>query len=225
MIHPAARLLKPRKDNIVILDSNDIINAPPQFVDMLDKLGKESAETQGLNHIITTHDSVCRQNVRLYFLTDDSQNMIIGFCKVGYKRLFVLDGHERQHVIQPLCLLDFYVSSNMQRSGYGKKIYDAMISNEKTEPRLIAIDKPSKLCLAFMRRHYDLKDYVIQNNNFVVYNDYWSGPHQELPMREPLSGAYSSLDSYRHYDYATRVHSYSPRFVRRYNPITWQEMR
>jgi alpha-tubulin N-acetyltransferase 1 len=52
---------------------------------------------------------------------------VIGFIKVGEKRLYVHDSHGQVHERTPLCVLDFYVHESKQRSGYGKKLFDAML--------------------------------------------------------------------------------------------------
>ena len=48
-----------------------------------------------------------------------------------------------------------------------------MISREKIQPRKLGIDRPSSKFLNFLQKYYGLKDYVPQNNNFVVFKDYF----------------------------------------------------
>ena len=48
-----------------------------------------------------------------------------------------------------------------------------MISKEKILPRKLGIDRPSIKFLNFLQKYYGLKDYVPQNNNFVVFKDYF----------------------------------------------------
>jgi len=45
---------------------------------------------------------------------------------------------------------------------------------EKIHPSKIAYDKPSNKLLGFLKKHYNLESYIPQNNNFVVYNEYWT---------------------------------------------------
>ncbi len=52
---------------------------------------------------------------------------VIGLLKVGEKHLYVYDSHGQVHERTPLCLLDFYVHESKQRSGYGKKLFNAML--------------------------------------------------------------------------------------------------
>jgi|TARA_B110000305_G_scaffold176501_1_gene195393 alpha-tubulin N-acetyltransferase 1 len=48
-----------------------------------------------------------------------------------------------------------------------------MLHFEKTEPHKLAYDRPSEKFLAFLGKHFGLKKYVPQNNNFVVYDAYF----------------------------------------------------
>ena len=53
---------------------------------------------------------------------------IVGILKVGIKKLFVYDAQGQQHEVDPLCVLDFYVHESKQRQGYGKKLFNYMLS-------------------------------------------------------------------------------------------------
>lgn len=52
---------------------------------------------------------------------------MVGFVKVGAKHLYVYDSHGQVHERTPVCVLDFYVHESKQRSGYGKKLFEAML--------------------------------------------------------------------------------------------------
>ncbi len=75
--------------------------------------------------------------------------------------------------MQPICVLDFYVDSKVQRGGYGKILFDAMLEFEKVTPCKLAYDRPSSKMIAFMAKNYGLKSYVPQNNNYVVFDEYF----------------------------------------------------
>ena len=75
--------------------------------------------------------------------------------------------------MNPLAVLDFYVHESVQRGGHGKELYDKMILAENVEPRKLAYDRPSTKFKNFLAKHYNLKDFVPQNNNFIVYDDYF----------------------------------------------------
>ncbi len=47
-------------------------------------------------------------------------NKVIGFIKVGVKKLFIRDQFTNFNEISPLCVLDFYVHESEQRNGHGK---------------------------------------------------------------------------------------------------------
>uniref|UniRef100_A0A1X7T082 N-acetyltransferase domain-containing protein n=1 Tax=Amphimedon queenslandica TaxID=400682 RepID=A0A1X7T082_AMPQE len=38
----------------------------------------------------------------------------------------------------------------------------------------VAIDRPSSKFLSFLQRHYQLSSYVKQNNNFVVFDKFFT---------------------------------------------------
>ena len=87
--------------------------------------------------------------------------------------LFIYDEVGVPIEINPLCVLDFYTYETCQRKGYGKIMFSEMISREKIQPRKLGIDRPSSKFLNFLQKYYGLKDYVPQNNNFVVFKDYF----------------------------------------------------
>merc|ERR1712039_373551 len=76
--------------------------------------------------------------------------------------------------IAPLCALDFYVHERCQRSGYGKRLFDAMLSREQIAPAKLGYDRPSPKYLSFLAKHYQLTKYHPQNNNFVVFDAYFN---------------------------------------------------
>ncbi len=48
-----------------------------------------------------------------------------------------------------------------------------MITFEGFAPEKIAYDRPSDKLIKFLMRHYNLKDYIPQNNNYVIFNEYF----------------------------------------------------
>lgn len=40
-------------------------------------------------------------------------------------------------------------------------------------PKKLGYDRPSSKLLAFLRKYYNLTDYIPQANNYVVFNDYF----------------------------------------------------
>ena len=51
-------------------------------------------------------------------------NRVLGFIKVGYKKLFLRDWNYNYHEVNTLCVLDFYVHESTQRRGIGKQLFD-----------------------------------------------------------------------------------------------------
>jgi hypothetical protein len=48
-----------------------------------------------------------------------------------------------------------------------------MLKNESTKAERLGYDKPSDKFLKFLTKHYKLVDYLPQNNNFVVFKEYF----------------------------------------------------
>jgi alpha-tubulin N-acetyltransferase 1 len=71
-------------------------------------------------------------------------------------------------------VLDFYVHESVQRGGHGKDLFERMLQIEAVEPKRLAYDRPSSKLRGFLSKYYKLKNYVPQNNNYVVFDDYFS---------------------------------------------------
>ena len=54
-----------------------------------------------------------------------------------------------------------------------------MLKFENIQPKLIAYDRPSPKLVGFLKKHYGLSNYVAQNNNFVIFNDYFENRNGE----------------------------------------------
>ena len=113
--------------------------------------------------------------------------------KIGEKHLFVHDSNGQTHEMHPLCVLDFFVCENQQRKGYGRKIYDFMLSMENTRPELLAIDRPSVKSVNFLKKHYNLRNPIPQVNNFVVFDGFFQNKNF-VPKRNPRLGL-TNLDN------------------------------
>lgn len=156
----------------------------------VEKLGLLSKQSQGLNTVLTSMERLkSNPTHRLYLLS--SGNRVLGLIKMGEKKLFVRPPNNPAVLqeIEPLCCLDFYVVESEQRSGWGIRLYQAMLAAEGTEPRLVAIDRPSPKFLSFLRKHFSLSDYTQQTNHFVVFHQYWAG---KGPSSSTSSSAQSS---------------------------------
>lgn len=100
---------------------------------------------------------------------------VIGFIKVGEKKLFLYDTAGKMHEVTPTCVLDFYVHESCQRCGFGKELFDHMVAAEGLEPHELAIDKPSPKFSAFLGKHFNLHDVVRQTNNYMVFAAFFRG--------------------------------------------------
>jgi len=101
-------------------------------------------------------------------------NKCIGFLKVGFKQLFIRGRGGEMVEMKPLSVLDFYVDATVQRGGFGRILFDAMLDHMQSKPAMIAYDRPSHKLMGFLAKHFNLRSYVPQNNNYVVFDDYYS---------------------------------------------------
>ncbi|XP_047460728.1 alpha-tubulin N-acetyltransferase 1 isoform X4 [Mugil cephalus] len=144
---------------------------------LIDELGRASAKAQQLTAPITSASKLQSQRHQLFLLKDGERNggrgVIVGFLKVGYKKLFLLDQQGVHIETEPLCVLDFYIAENLQRHGYGLELFDFMLKHKNVEPVLMAYDRPSPKFLSFLAKHYCLTQSVPQVNNFVVFEGFF----------------------------------------------------
>ncbi|XP_072285549.1 alpha-tubulin N-acetyltransferase 1 [Pyxicephalus adspersus] len=176
--------------------------AQRQIMTVIDEIGKASAKAQRLPAPITSATRMQTNQHHLYILKDCTaqtagRGVVIGFLKVGYKKLFVLD-HKGSHIeAEPLCILDFYIHESLQRHGFGKEVFTYMLRTEQVEPQHLAIDRPSEKFLSFLKKHYNLHSTIPQVNNFVIFEGFFRDrkvlKHDEgLPW--PFSQSQSSLN-------------------------------
>ncbi|XP_004043628.4 alpha-tubulin N-acetyltransferase 1 isoform X8 [Gorilla gorilla gorilla] len=163
------------------------VDLQQQIMTIIDELGKASAKAQNLSAPITSASRMQSNRHVVYILKDSSarpagKGAIIGFIKVGYKKLFVLDDREAHNEVEPLCILDFYIHESVQRHGHGRELFQYMLQKERVEPHQLAIDRPSQKLLKFLNKHYSLETTVPQVNNFVIFEGFFA--HQHPPARK-----------------------------------------
>lgn len=178
------------------VDENSFRGAPSrELCEALDALGKNSAIAQGLRKPVT-FGTPHLLGQRIYLMADGYQ--ALGFLKVGSKKLFVepppaavargrKEGTGVQDAlreINPVCALDFYVHESLQRNGCGRQIFDVMLEQEGLHPAQLAYDRPSPKFIGFLRKHCGLTNFRPQNNNYVVFDDYFQ-------LNEPSGGSHS----------------------------------
>ncbi|KAG8238144.1 hypothetical protein J437_LFUL017971 [Ladona fulva] len=149
-------------------------NCQENISKVIDVMGKASAVAQGLNVAITTGERLKSSDHTVYLLIDQhgkaGKGTVVGLLKTGRKKLYVFDETGAHHEIIPLCVLDFYVHESKQRMGCGRKLFEYMLQDENLSPGQLAIDRPSQKFIAFLYKHYGLKNIIPQMNNFVVFD-------------------------------------------------------
>jgi alpha-tubulin N-acetyltransferase 1 len=141
-------------------------------------MGVLSARAQGLKTSITSLEKL-QSDQRIYVFAEESR--VYGFLKVGPKKLFI--EHRGMVEMTPLCILDFYIHESVQRGGFGRALFEEMLSREKTAPALLAYDRPSQKLMSFLRKHYGLAAFTPQNNNFVVFDRYFEELREKAGRR------------------------------------------
>ena len=48
-----------------------------------------------------------------------------------------------------------------------------MLKFENIQPSNLAYDRPSSKLMGFLKKHYSLMNFTPQNNNFVVFHEYF----------------------------------------------------
>ncbi|XP_044838412.1 alpha-tubulin N-acetyltransferase 1 isoform X3 [Mauremys mutica] len=163
------------------------VDLQQQLMTIIDEMGKASAKAQNLPAPITSASRMQTNHHVLYILKDNEvkragKGAIIGFLKVGYKKLFLLDRHGAHNEAEPLCVLDFYIHESLQRHGYGKELFQCMLQRERVQPHQLAVDRPSEKLLCFLRKHYNLQGTIPQVNNFVIFEGFFADQH--APVRK-----------------------------------------
>ncbi|XP_059206560.1 alpha-tubulin N-acetyltransferase 1-like isoform X1 [Centropristis striata] len=168
---------------------------------VIDELGRASAKAQQLPASITSASKLQTQKHQLYLLKDGERNggrgVVVGFLKVGYKKLFLLDQQGAHVEAEPLCVLDFYIAENLQRHGYGQELFNFMLQHKNLEPVLMAYDRPSPKFLSFLVKHYCLTPSVPQANNFVVFEGFFlnrSGPPSSPLMDQGMYSFFGPVE-------------------------------
>ena len=76
-----------------------------------------------------------------------------------------------------------------------------MLLREKIQTRKLGFDRPSSKFLNFLQKYYGLKDYVPQNNNFVVFKDYFIDEPHKKDKYDIYDHNYNySKNNYNNYD-------------------------
>lgn len=200
------QVTKADKSGFAVFDSNSLATLPKKSYEyiesLVDVMGKFSAKAQKLSSPITSFKrlQMNTDKQKIYFFSQKKK--CYGFLKTGHRKLFVSTEYGDIKEINPLCVLDFYVTEEVQRQGIGKKLFDLMLKDSGCRPEKIAYDRPSEKLLKFLSKHFGLKRYLPQNNNFVVFSQYFTSAftkHQveKTEEEEDTKSMYSSKPSYK----------------------------
>jgi alpha-tubulin N-acetyltransferase 1 len=156
----------------------------PLLRSLLDAIGERSRKAQGLGKAVTAGSSATVSSNNVYLLAEG--RLLLGLLKTGPKHLFVSRGPTDGLVeINAQCVLDFYIVEGKQRGGLGRLLFTTMLEVEGLHAEKLAYDRPSPKCLAFLRKHFGLSRYTPQNNNFVVFDSYFSTRNRRSSRCEP----------------------------------------
>ncbi|CAD7953163.1 unnamed protein product [Amoebophrya sp. A25] len=196
--HLGARRLAPNDPSLI----------KKQLCDLIESVGRASQVAQNLRAPVTNLLKLTESPDQRVYIAVRDRNTVLGLLKVGPKKLFVqnpgkssADLYARSSAsgavseITPLCVLDFYVHESSQRRGFGKQMFDYVLWKERKTPAKFAYDRPSAKLLSFLGKHYDLKQYTPQTNNFVVYHKYFSSSSGSSSSAAASSGRGGSSSS------------------------------
>uniref|UniRef100_A0AC35U958 Alpha-tubulin N-acetyltransferase n=1 Tax=Rhabditophanes sp. KR3021 TaxID=114890 RepID=A0AC35U958_9BILA len=141
--------------------------------DAIDELCLIGSKAIQLRAPLTSCEKIIASENVMYLLWELDEetkvSKLIGYLKVGRKRLFIYDRDQVTYEGEFLCILDFYVHWKYQRQGNGRKLFDSMLRHERIQAHKVALDNPTVTLLAFVDKAYGLSDPIWQNTNYVVY--------------------------------------------------------
>ncbi|XP_025198676.1 alpha-tubulin N-acetyltransferase 1-like isoform X1 [Melanaphis sacchari] len=160
---------------------------------IIDEMGKASAVSQELKLPITSANRLINSDHVIYMMTEHNKPdydycicifltrhfAVVGFLKMGWKKLFLYDKQASRSEAKVYCLLDFYIHERRQRKGYGIRLMECMLQDVGLEAKHLAIDKPTKKLLQFMWKHFQLSKLVNQGNNFVIFEEFFQNTPKE----------------------------------------------
>ena len=141
--------------------------------DELDLLGIESGKAQSLNGPITSLEKLISSNhILLLYYKECILLVYIKYCLPGGKQLYFFSRKGSQVECQPHCLLDFFVSTECQRTGIGLRLFSEMINRTTKQPQQWAFDRPSPKLRAFLEKHYAMLNPDLQPNKYAIYDGF-----------------------------------------------------
>ncbi|ORX79238.1 DUF738-domain-containing protein [Anaeromyces robustus] len=136
------------------------------------ELGKESAKWQNLNYPITTLDIIENHPDQILYFICGRNDIIIGYIKIGRKKLYLYDKNSTCHELIPLSVLDFLITTKYQRKGIGHFLFEFMLKKENVIANNIAYDRPSNRLTSFLKNYYHFTKDIPQYNNFMIFETF-----------------------------------------------------
>ena len=82
-------------------------------------------------------------------------------------------------------------------------LFNLFLDDQYLSPEMCGYDRPSNKFLNFLKKHYGLKDYIPQNNNFVIFDDYFINTKYAkkkqtyIPLSEKKSTTVKKYNDYK----------------------------
>ncbi|CAG2177988.1 unnamed protein product, partial [Oppiella nova] len=151
-----------------------------QLSEWIDTLGEESAKAQLLKQSITSYNKLIdeRNDDKIYLLLKVDQNVsncsAVGFVRLGARNLWFSDKSNTNltQFQNCFCILDFYIRD--QRQGLGFVLISSVMRSVSTSAAQFAYDRPTEAMLAFLRKHFGLRQALPQHNHFVIFDDFFT---------------------------------------------------
>jgi len=106
-----------------------------------------------------------------------AKKTVLGFLQVGLKRCLVSSpGGDVE--IMALCVFDFHVCQECQRSGVGVRLFKEFLEKVDIGAEKLAYDRPSEPFFNFLRKHFGLVAYT-KSHGVVVFDTYWGLPSED----------------------------------------------
>jgi hypothetical protein len=138
----------------------------------LKRLGELSGIAQGLNNPISSLERLqqsCEQRVVIAYASGTA----VAFLKYGTKSLYLFrpEGLMEQREVE--CILDFYCLEDYRGKGVSIEVFRTALNGLNRQAHNLAYDRPSKMLIGFMRKHYGLVNHDLQPNRYALFDGFW----------------------------------------------------
>jgi len=175
--------------------------------EILDKMGELSSKSQNLLVNVTTTNKFFPSDHCLIIKAE--KNKVLGYIKVGPKKLFLRDRICNYHERKTLCVLDFYIYDTEQRSNLGREIFDYMLNYKNIEPGELAYDRPTLRFLSFLKRNYGLENFITQDNNFTIFEEFFESDRIRNNETQYDSDTHRVIENLNRPNYLNRSYNFN----------------